>query len=72
MRILPERDDYIIWFDSGIFRVFISNHHWRDNKFEVEILDSNQNYDTVYNYDNADSLEECYDLVADYMADRMG
>ena len=72
MRILPDRDDFIIWFDTGIFRVFISNHHWNVNKFEVEILDSNQNYDTVYSYDKADSVEECYVLVADYLADRMG
>ena len=72
MRILPQRDDFIIWFDTGIFRVFISNHYHRDNKFEVQIRDSNQNYDSVYYYDDADSVEECYDLVADYIADRMG
>jgi hypothetical protein len=68
---LPEREDMIMSFDTaGHYRVFVSEHHWNENRWQVEVIDLNDNNDTVLDEECYNDEQTVYQIVSEFLANK--
>lgn len=72
IEFLPEREDMVMWFDTAEhYRVFVSEHHWNENSWEVEIIDFNQDDNTVLCEECEKNDEQAvYQIVSRFLANQ--
>lgn len=69
IEFLPERKDLVMWFDTGNYRVFVTEWEYNDaTRWEVEIIDETD--ETVFREETFNDEQSVYQVVSQFLADQ--